>query len=355
MFAASLNVALPRMLLFAVGGAARLMPAFLVVVGASAASASLRECEPRTASRFACCWQWEDTKHFETLMLVRGYARVHMHDSVVEVASALSEEEMGLDDVAALEDALGTSHYWEGHLEKALFHSRNAVDSGRFPSCRRAAIWQTLAAVSAELGRYDEAAMYGERWREDHEAPRLSHKEGPNPLPPGHFLVLAKYWSHVDPRRALDYAEHALAAPSVDVNFGFDAPPVALDEAAMRWIAGRRAGDTAPAVVPPLDRPWLRQRPERLSEAALLHRLKVVRKHREYVARPSAQPLTPRAGTDQSGVWRESSWTVEEFALPHASAAPRTLRHVDLVRPKLPKPAAEAADDVAEAGSSDGA
>ena len=140
--------------------------------------------------------------------------------------------------------------------------------------------------------------MYGERWREDHEAPRLSHKEGPNPLPPGHFLVLAKYWSHVDPRRALEYAERALAAPSVDVELfiGFDVPPVALDEAAMRWIAGRRAGDTAPAVVPPLDRPWLRQRPERLSEAALLHRLKVVRQHREYVARPSAQPSTQEPG-----------------------------------------------------------
>ena len=299
------------------------MLAFLVAVGASVASASPRECDPpppwHTGSRFDCCWQWEDTKHFETLMLVRGYARVHMHDHAVEVASALSEEEMGLDDVAALEDALGRSHYWEGHLEKALFHSRNAADSGRFPSCRRASTWRRLAAVSAELGRYDEAAMYGERWREDHEAPRLSHKEGPNPLPPGHFLVLAKYWSHVDPRRALEYAEHALAAPSMDVEVDFDEPPAALDEAAMQWIARLRAGDTAPAAVPPLDRPWLRQRPQRLSEAALLHRLKVVRQHREYIARPSAQPSTPRAGTDQGGTWRE--WrTEEDVVLPLAPA-----------------------------------
>ena len=128
-----------------------------------------------------------------------------------------------------------------------------------------------------------------------------------------------------------------------------------LDEAAMRWIVRLRAGEAAPAAVPPLDRPWLRQPAEQLAEAALQYRLKIERQHREYVARPSAQPSTPRAGADQSGVWRESSWTVEEFALPHASAAPRTLRHVDLVRPKLPKPAAKAADDVAEAGSSDGA
>ena len=336
------------------------MLALLVVVGVSAASASPRECDPppsgHTGSRFDCCWEWGTFEQQYTLMLIRGYARAHMHDRVVEVASALSEEELGLDGRAALEDALGRSHYWEGHLEKALFHSRNAADSGRLPSCRRAWIWRRLAAVSAELGRYDEAAMYGERWREDHEAPRLSHKEGPNPLPPGHFLVLAKYWSHVDPRRALEYAEHALAAPSVDVEHksSFDAPPVALDEAAMQWIAGRRAGDTVPAAVPPLDRPWLRQRPERLSEAALLHRLKVVRQHREYVARPSAQPSTPRAGTDQGGAWRE--WrTEEEVVLPLEPAAPRTLRHVDLVRPMLPKPATKAADNVAEAGSSNGA
>ena len=359
MFAASLTVALPRTLLFAVGRsarlrawAARLMPAFLVAVGACQASASPRECDPppgSTGSRFACCWQMTDSKHFETLMFVEGYARVHMHDRAVEVASALSEEELGLDDVADLEYVLGRSHYWQGHLEKALLHFRNAAESGRFPACTRAGIWRHLAAVSAELGRYDEAARYGERWREDHEAPRLSHKEGPNPLRPGHLLLLAKYWSHVDPRRALEYAESALAVASVDD------PPVVLDEAAMRWIVRLRAGEAAPAAVPPLDRPWLRQSAEQLAEAALQYRLKIERQHRKYVARPSAQPSTPRAGADQSGVWRESSWTVEEFALPHASAAPRTLRHVDLVRPKLPKPAAKAADDVAEAGSSDGA
>ena len=355
MFAASLTVALPRTLLFAVGRAARLrawaarlMPAFLVAVGACQASASPRECDPSpgsTGSRFACCWQMTDSKHFETLMFVEGYARVHMHDRAVEVASALSEEELGLDDVADLEYVLGRSHYWEGHLEKALLHFRNAAESGRFPSCYRAGIWRRLAAVSAELGRYDEAARYGERWREDHGAPRLSHKEGPNPLRPSQFLLLAKYWSHVDPRRALEYAESALAAASVDD------PPVVFDEAAMRWIARLRAGEAAPAAVPPLDRPWLRQPAEQLAEAALQYRLKVVRQHRERVAQPSAPPLTQRAGADQGGVWRESSWTEEEFALPLAPAAPRTLRHVDLVRPKLPKPAAE---DVAEPGPSDG-
>ena len=354
MFAASLTVALPRTLLFAVGraarlraGAARLIPAFLVAVGASEASASPQECEPRTASRFDCCWLMTDSKHLETRMLVYGYARVHMHDRALEVASKLSKEEMGLDDMADLEYVLGKSHYWQGHLEKALLHFRNAAESGRFPSCYRAGIWRRLAAVSAELGRYDEAARYGERWREDHEAPRLSHKEGPNPLRPSQFLLLARYWSHVDPRRALEYAESALAAASVDD------PPVVFDEAAMRWIARLRAGEAAPAAVPPLDRPWLRQPAEQLAEAALQYRLKVVRQRRERVAQPSAPPSTQRAGADQGGVWRESSWTEEEFALPLEPAAPRTLRHVDLVRPKLPKPAAEAAD-VAEPGPSGG-
>ena len=79
--------------------AACLMLAFLVAVGASVVSASPRECDPpppgHTGSRFECCGIL-DTKHFETLMLVRGYARAHVHDRVVEVASALSRKNWGL-------------------------------------------------------------------------------------------------------------------------------------------------------------------------------------------------------------------------------------------------------------------
>ena len=241
--------------------------------------------------------------HRDALMLGQGYLQAGMLDDSIATLSGLlelKEGELGRDGRPSAEQSLGLAYYRKGDLEKALFHTRNAADSGRLPIWWRAGMWRRLAAISFELGRHDDAAAYGEEWRKDHEAAWREYPEAGS-FAPADVLALAKYWSHVDRKRALEYAEDALATTANG-----------LDEATEQWIARLRAGD-APAVIPPMDRSWLRQPPPKLTETEVLRRLDVMREHREYVTQPGAPPQWRRYRVDE----RSTSVSLEpEPALP---------------------------------------
>lgn len=251
---------------------------------------------------------------FERLMLANGYAKVRMYDESFAVLAALEAEDLTRDARADVHDSLGYNYYATKALGKARFHLLQAIASRRLPECWTPWRWETLAAVAFEMGRHEEAADYAQRWQVTNDA---IHDDfiRMRALPGEDLLLIAKYWSHVDRARALEYVA---AASEGDPDF---------DAATRVWIAQLRAGE-APAEIVPRKRPWLTNRPPSLSAEEVLRRVEIRQMHRRRITRPAPQPgMPPRTE------WVEEQKRVT--LVPVRPQAPDPLAHGGIEAPVL--------------------
>ena len=240
-------------------------------------------CTFSVAGNRDCVWMM-DTRddQFERLILAHGYANVYMYDESFAVLEALEGEDLTRDVRADVHESLGSIYYDTKALEKARFHWLQAIASRRHPECRVPGMWRVLAAISFEMGRFEEAVEYAQQWQATNDA---IHEDFDHMgvLSGSDLLLIAKYWSHVDRARALEYVTLA----SKDESHDFDA-------ATRVWIAQMREGE-APADIPPPKRPWLANQPPSLSAAEVLRRVEIRRTYRRRITRPAPQPgLPPR-------------------------------------------------------------
>ena len=239
---------------------------------------------------------------FERLMLAYGYANVHMYDESLAVLEALEGEDLTRDVRADLHNSLGRNYYETKALEKARFHWLQAVASRRLPACYMPEMWRALATVSFEMGHYEETVEYAQRWHDTNEAVHEDF-DRMGTLSGSDLLLIAKYWSHVDRARALEY----VAAASEDDSHDFDA-------ATRVWIAALREGE-APAEIAPPKRPWLAIPPASLSAAEVLRRIEIRQTYRRRITRPAAQPgLPPR--TEWVEDWKQVTLVPVQPQLP---------------------------------------
>ena len=260
-------------------------------------------CISSVADDRECRWMM-DTRddQFERLMLAGGYANVHMYDESFAVLEALEGEDLTRDVQAHIHGDLARNYYDTKALEKARFHWLQAIASGRLPVCSVPWRWEWLAAVAFEMGRFEEAVEYAQRWHLTNDAIHedFDHMRA---LPGSDLLLIAKYWSHVDRAWALEYVTLA----SKDESHDFDATTRV-------WIAQMREGE-APADIPPPKRPWLANQPPSLSAAEVLRRVEIRRTYRRRITRPAPQPgLPPR--TEWVEDWKKVTLVPVQPQLP---------------------------------------
>ena len=280
-----------------------------------------------SGDRADCRWVLDaEGDRFERLVLANGYTKVHMHDEALNVLEGLLAEDLTRDERASVHDGLGIVHFRTKSLEKALFHFRQAVASGRLPKCQMPELWQVLAEVAFEMGSFEAAAQYAENWRAANEA---VHPKYHNvlPLTPAELLRVAKYWSHVERDRALAYVDLALQDANHDV-----------DDATRAWLQRLAHGD-APAEIPPIERPWLAKPPPSLSALEVMRKVEVLQERRRRITRPAEQPqaLAREAWVTD---WRRT--TLDVIMLPPSAA---DVAPVVLEAPAIPehaRPASEA-------------
>ena len=289
-------------------------------------------CIGSVAERKQCGWMMDVRgDEFERLMLAYGYAKVRMYDESFGVLAALEDEDLTRDARADVHDSLGYNHYATKALTKARSHLLQAIASRRLPACYVPERWEALAAVAFEMGHHEEAADYAQRWQVTNDAIHegFFHMRT---LAGKDLLLIAKYWSHVDRARALEYVA---AASEGDSDF---------DAATRVWIAQLREGE-APAEIAPRKRPWLANRPVSLSAAEVLRRIEFRQTYRRRVTRPAPQPgMPPRTG------WVEEEWKQVTLA-PVQPQAPVPLAHGGIEAPVLRFEYVEAPDASDSAGS----
>ena len=228
-----------------------------------------------------CRWDMDSVgDRFERLLLADGYAKFRMYDESFSVLQALMMEELTPDELADAQWQLGLNYRATNDLKKAQTHLLQAAVSDRVPACQVPLVWEALAATAFEMGSHGEAAEYAETW---HTATEAVHADFDDvlPLEPREILLVAKYWSHVDRRRALAYVDMAVARPGED-----------FDAATVFWIERLREGD-APAAIPSPERPWLAEPAPALSALEAMRKVELWRERKRLLTRPAKQPGMP--------------------------------------------------------------
>lgn len=257
---------------------------------------------------------FEPGSRLETLALAAGYARAGMYDESEQVLKDLEGDQPTPDGLAKIHIQRGVNSYAIGDLDDSRGHFQLALQSDRLPISTRGWVRYRLMLIDFEHGAYGMAAANGELSRQDYMTDDCTDKS--DGALAGLDFELAKYLSHADRDRALQYALNAVAL----------APEGALSAADLAWVELLRTGP-APAAIPPVQR---QQRPAApVTRAEALRLVSWMTRYRELIRKPPSRSsiATP---ADDALVW------VTRKVTPTPPAA--DLPDMRMRKPVLPTP-----------------
>lgn len=249
-----------------------------------------------SAADHECVWMLQPNTGLESLAAATGYARAGMYDESEQVLREVEEDEPTADGLAIIDMQRGINHYAIGDLQSARRHYQRALESDRPPTSRRGWIHYQLMRIDFEQGNFGAAAASGERARRDYLADDCTDKS--DAALAAFDVDLAKYLSHADRDRALQYALGAVAL----------APEGTLSATDLAWVEQLKTGP-APAAIPPVKRRQRSAAPITRQEALRLLSWKTY--YRELVRKPPSARSFPAASADDDFVWVTREVTTE--------------------------------------------
>lgn len=271
-----------------------------------------------------CIWWFGPNSRLETLVAAAGYARAGMYDESEQLLREVEEDEPTVNELAKIHMQRGVNHYAIGDLQSARRHYQRALESDRLSVGHRGWIHYRLMLIDFEQGNFSAAAASGERARRDYLADDCTDKS--DAVLAAFDIDLAKYLSHADRDRALQYALGAVAL----------APQGTLSATDLAWVEQLKTGP-AQAAIPPIKRRRRSAAPITRPEALRLLNWKTY--YRELVRKPPSARSSQATPADDTFVWVTRQVTTEppSFELPD----------MQMRKPALPESTVSAPPDTA--------